>query len=296
LKDTMKRKCVLFASDISAILLLFVLSGPALGQTPAQQPTPAKKADDDDLINPDRPGIADGSTVIGGKKIQIEGGVQLEFRRQDNTTEHTQFVPLLLRIGISKNWEARIEGNSFDHESDRDAAGMTQRSSGLAPFSVGIKYHITDSEGVTHPSLGTIVRIFPAWGEGGFRSHHVQGDWRIAADWDFAPKLKLSLNPNIGVGVYEDNKGKVYTAGLLACTLGYQPTKKLNPFIDFAMTAPEEKAGRTAVIVDGGVAYVVGSNVELDASLGTGTHGNTPPHPFLLFGVSFRANAPWRRK
>ena len=294
----MHRACIRFASKLAVFLLLVTFSHTVdtAGQTPAQQPAQTRKPDDDDLINPDRPGIADGSTVIGAKKIQFEGGLQLEFRHQDSTREHTQFVPLLVRIGITKQWEARIEGNIFDHDTDFEAAGVTQRTSGLAPFSIGLKYHITDSEGVAHPSFGTIVRIFPAWGTGGFRSHHVQGDWRMAVDWDFAPKLKLSLNPNVGVGVYEDNKGRVFPAGLLSCTLGYLPTRKLNPFIDFSLVVPEEKAGKSSVIVDGGVAYTVGRNFELDASLGTGTHGDTPPHPFLLFGVSYRSRAPWSKK
>jgi len=41
-----------------------------------QQPPQPTAGDSDDLINADRPGIADGSTVIGPKRIQIESGVQ----------------------------------------------------------------------------------------------------------------------------------------------------------------------------------------------------------------------------
>ena len=154
---------------------------------------------------------------------------------------------------------------------------------------------IADDE-VGRTSLGAIFRIFPAWGTNDFRTHHVTGDLRLAADWDFAPQLKLSLNPNAGVGVYEDERGKVFAAGLVAVTLNYLPTKKLNPFIDVGLLAPEEHGGKSAFIADGGVAYIVRPNIQLDASVGTGAHGHTPPHPFISLGVSIRTNALRRRR
>lgn len=291
----MKQKNSLFIFYIAALTLSLAFSqaSPASAQSPAsQQPAKPKDTDDQDQINPDRPGIADGSAVIGANKIQLESGFQEEFRHQDQR-EHTLFTPALLRIGINSHLEARIEGNTFTRKTEFDDADMTNHTQGLAPFSFGIKYQIQESDGVTHPSLGVIARVFPAWGSSDFQTHHVTGDLRLAADWDFAQKL--SLNPNVGVGVYEDD-GKLFTAGLFAVTLGYQPTKKLNPFIDIGVQVPEEKGGKSAVIADAGVAYIVGQNVQLDVSAGTGAHGNTPPHPFISFGVSFRANSFGHRK
>ena len=297
----MNRKCDLFAFQVAVVLLLLPFSNalPAAAQSLAQQQRePAKPKDsfDQDLINPDRPGIADGSTVIGAKKIQVESGIQEEFRRQEEIREHTLFIPSLLRIGISSHCEVRIEGNTFTRTSDFDSTGKTNHVSGLAPFSFGLKYQVTDSQGVAHPSMGAIVRIFPKWGTSDFRTHHVTGDLRLAADWDFAPQLKLSLNPNVGVGVYEDDHGKSFAAGLFAVTLNYLPRKKLNPFIDFSLQTPEEKKGKSALIVDWGVAYIVGRNVQLDVSIGTGAHGHTPPHPFASLGISFRTDTFGRGK
>jgi hypothetical protein len=75
---------------------------------------------------------------------------------------------------------------------------------------------------------------------------------------------------------------------LVAVTLNYLPTKKINPFIDMGLQAPEQTAGKASVIFDGGIAYVLGRNIQLDASAGTGAHGVTPPHPFVSFGISYR--------
>lgn len=292
------------ALPVAALLLSILLRSAAAAQSSdnsaqssdnsTQSSADAKKSKqkdeasgEPDLINADRPGIADGSTVVGAKHAQIETGLQAEFRRDGDVREHTQFFPTLLRVGITDRFEARVEGNSLTHTSEIEPGAPTRNSTGLAPFSFGFKYHFTDSKGASHPSLGTIVRVFPAWGTGDFRAHHVAADARLAADWDFAPHL--SLNPNVGISRYEDDQNRTFVAGLFAVTLNYLPTKKLNPFVDMGLQAPEEKAGRSSVILDTGIAYIVGHNVQLDASFGSGAHGRTPPHPFVSFGVSLRS-------
>jgi len=161
-----------------------------------------------------------------------------------------------------------------------------ERISGMGPLSFGFKYHFQDSKGISHPSLGAIVRVFPSWGSGDFATHHVTGDVRLAADWDFAPKL--SLNPNIGIGRFEDDRGRTFTAALVAVTLNYLPTKKLNPFIDMGIQSPERTAGKASVIFDAGIAYILGHNIQLDASAGTGAHGAAPPQPFISARISYR--------
>ena len=246
---------------------------------------------DEDLINADRPGIADGSTVIGPKAFQIESGIQQEFRRSGDVREHTFFIPTLLRFGISSRWEARIEGNTFTRVSTFVSGNPVDEVSGFAPASLGFKFQIYDSKSEHELSLGTIVRVFPTWGSEEFRTQHTTGDIRLAADWKFAPRLKLSLNPNVGIARYEDDEGKLFTAGLIATTLNYLPTNKLNPFVDVGVQAPEMTEGKTAAILDGGIAYIIGQNLQVDASIGTRVHGETSPRPFLAFGISWRWKA-----
>jgi outer membrane putative beta-barrel porin/alpha-amylase len=242
--------------------------------------------DDEDLINADRPGIADGSTVVGPKTFQLESGIQQEFRRSGNIREHTFFAPTLVRFGINSQFEARVEGNTFTRVSTFVSANPINQVSGFAPVSLGFKYQFTDPKSDHKLYLGTIVRVFPTWGSKEFRTQHATGDIRLAADWKFAPCL--SLNPNVGIARYEDDEGKLFTTGLFAVTLNYNPTKKLNPFIDVGIQAPETRGGQTSVILDGGIAYIIGQNLQLDASFGTRVHGETGPRPFLAFGISWR--------
>lgn len=277
-------------SILVAAIFTALWTATALAQSggPHQDSVQPQNAPEPDLINADRPGIADGSTVVGPKTFQIETGVQEEFRRNGDSREHTLFIPSLLRFGIDSHWEVRVEGNTYSRVTSFQSTSTTDQTSGFAPLSLGFKYHIYASNNF---SVGTIVRVFPAWGSKEFRTQHATGDIRLAADWNFAPHLKLSLNPNIGVSKYEDDQGRLFTAGLFAVTLNSNPTKKLNPFIDLGVQWPEVKNGQTSAILDGGLAYIIGSNLQVDAAVGTRVHGETGPRPFIGFGLSWRAKS-----
>lgn len=238
----------------------------------------------DDYINPDRPGIADGSTTVGLGHFQIETALQREFREGGN--DRTTFVPTLFRYGFSKKWEVRVEGNTYTWNKHVDPDQGTTRAHGMAPTSIGLKYNFLDAVGTKQPSLGAILRVFPRSGSGDFRSTRMTGDFRLAADWNFAEKW--SLNPNVGVAIYEDGSKRRYTAGLAAMTLNYNPSKIVNFFIDTGIQTPEEKGGKTSVIVDAGGAYIIGHDIQLDLSIGTAIAGTTGPHPFVSAGFSKR--------
>lgn len=276
------------------VVVVFLLAGtPSAAQTPlGPQPTPVQPAaEDKDLINPDRPGIADGSTVIGRGRFQLETAFQQELRHADGQTDHTHFIPTLFRVGLSPRWEARFESNTFTQDDASGPEDATDHTSAFAPVSFGLKFHLQDSAGVRQPSLGTILRVFPASGTGSLHTTQVTGDLRLAADWDVTPNI--SLNPNAGVAFYEDNENRRFTAALFALTFNYfNDAKTINPFVDIGLQAPETLGAGSSLILDAGVAYLPSRNVQFDVSAGNGAHGRTPPRLFLSVGLSlrFRAN------
>lgn len=233
-------------------------------------------------INADRPGIADGSKVVGDGRLQIEAGVQKETRRAAGISDQRVMAPLLLRAGIGQNWEFRLETNSYVFQSSGDGL----REEGSAPFALGAKFQITDPTDRTAPSIGVIARVMPPSGSGSFRSRRTSGDLRLAADWDFAQNW--SLNPNVGVGRVEDEEGRTFFARTFAATVSYNPTASLNVFVDAGLQSPEKKGGRSSVIVDAGIAYLLTPDVQLDFSAGKGVRGNTSPRGFVSAGISTR--------
>lgn len=262
---------------LAACLLL--LASPALAEPPA-----AGSAQED-LINPDRPGIADGSMVVGTGRFQAEAGLQYEYHSTAQGHLQLVFLPTLLRFGLSDAWELRIEGNSYTWQQTNED-GQQSRTDGFSPASIGAKYHFIDDGGFDRPSVGAILRIFPPAGSGAFHTHRFTGDFRLTADWNFSSEW--SLNPNIGIARIEDINQHTATPGLFAMTLNYNPSPILNFFADTGMQSAETHHGRASVIVDAGTAYIVGRDIQLDASVGWGAAGVTTPRPFVAVGVSKR--------
>ncbi len=240
----------------------------------------AATAQSEDLINPDRPGIADGSTTIRRGVVQIEAGVERDDQRSGGVDQRILSTPALLRYGITDALEIRFEGTGYHR-----ITSTGETSTGWAPASVGMKVHLQEQDAKRHrPSLGVIARLFVPSGSGEFRSGTATGDVRLAADLDLTEHW--SVNPNAGIAFTEGN-GR-FTAALAALTIQYNFTPKLNAFVDGGMQAPEERRGRSSLILDTGTAWLVGRDVQIDASVGWGAHGTTPPRLFWAAGVSRR--------
>jgi hypothetical protein len=248
------------------VLVLLLVATSAFAQTPAP-----------DVIDADRPGLADTSTVVGKGWLQLETGLQWESR----TGETSFYIPTLFRIGVSNRAELRLEGNTITSVHPEGQTAV----SGLAPFSLGFEFAALEPNGRHQPGIGMIARLVPAWGSGEFRASRVTGDVRLALDWDFAPDW--SLNPNAGIGWYESADGR-FAAALAALTLSYSPKPRANMFIDVGIQQPEVGGGTASAIVDGGVAFFLGSNWQFDISTGARVHGETGPRPFIAVGFAVR--------
>jgi hypothetical protein len=252
----------------------------AAADPPDQAPEP---------IQPDRPGIADGSTVIGPGRFQTENGL-LGLRNSAAGGEvRSWFTPTLLRFGLTRRWEARVETNGYSRAS-ASAPGIPEATTaGYSPVSAGTKYQFQEaSEGNGNLSAGMILRVFPPSGSSAFRVRHVNTDLRLAADWGFAKNW--SLNPNVGVARYEDSGAATFVAALFATTLTYGPNNRLQPYIDVASQSPETSAGGTAVLLDGGATYLLDNNTQADFGIGTSLAGSTVPDFFWTVGLSRRFN------
>lgn len=241
-----------------------------------------------DPIDADRPGIADGSHVIGGGWIQLETGYAQERHLDGDLRSRLSNEPTLLRIGLSEWVEARLESNSWNHERVSAPGGFSTTNSGFSPLFLGAKIVLFDPKQSGPLQVATIVRVAPPSGTDEFKSDRTTADIRLVADWQFTPTL--SLNPNLGYGSYEGSDGSLFKTALGALTLSWQPTPRWNPFVDVAYDSREDAGGTWAMIADAGVAYILGCNLQLDVSAGQALHGVTAPKPFVAAGVSVRAD------
>lgn len=59
-------------------------------------------AGEEDYINADRPGLADGSAVVGEGRVQLETGLQRDSRRDGTEPVRSTFIPTLLLEGRAR--------------------------------------------------------------------------------------------------------------------------------------------------------------------------------------------------
>ena len=275
--------------NLASVVIPLALLGIAAPQLQAQT-TQGATADTSqcDLIDADRPGIANGSHVIGVGQIQLETGYQEERHRDDGVPSRLFSVPTLLRFGLTSWVEARIESNTYAHQRFTPDDGPASTSSGFTPIFLGAKIVLYDAKRSGPLQVATIVRVAPPSGTDDFRADRTTADVRFVADWQLSSTL--SLNPNIGYGSFEGSDATLVRTAAAALALNWQPTPRWNPFVDAAWVSREDAGLGWAMVADAGVAFIIGCNLQLDFSAGQSLHGVTQPKPFVAVGISVRAD------
>jgi hypothetical protein len=246
----------------------------------------AHAADDDDTINPDRPGVAESSGTVGKGRVQLETSVQWDRLRDDESHERTLSTPTLLRLGLGEATELRFEtdGRTVTHAVE-PASGERSTQAGYADTSVGFKWHVFDQAG-GRPALGLLVDALLPSGSRDLRGKGVRPSLRVPVEWDLGSGWHVEGTP--GVGVDSDDAGVRYGYGVLAATVDKGITERLHGFAELAAPQIAHAAhGGTQAQVDAGVTWLVNKDCQLDASLVHGLNRRTPDLS-LAFGISVR--------
>lgn len=227
-------------------------------------------------IATDRPDFVESSLTVGAHRVQVETSVAWE---QDGDAR-TFATPTLLRLGVSDQWELRLEGDGWLRST---TAG--ERGSGLADVSVGAKYHVAGS-GERGPSLAWLVHADLPSGDRAFRGHGVRPSVRFVAEWELANDYSLGVMP--GLVRESDDEGRRYTAGILGVVVGKAWTDRFRTFAEVALPQiARANDGGTIATLDLGGAWLLNDDVQLDLAYSAGLNRRTPDHAVTV-GVSAR--------
>ncbi|MEO8382957.1 MAG: transporter [Acidobacteriota bacterium] len=213
-----------------------------------------------EAIAADRPGFADGSSIVGKGIFQVEVGANL-----DQGDDTVLSLPTLFRWGLSDALELRIES---------DVLSLTGGDAEIAPLAAGFKWRFRDGE----VPLSLLASVGLPSGEGSSRSEGFETEVRVVSDIDLGNGF--SFTPNAGVAVAE---GGPFTA-VVAATVGKE-VGAFGPFLDVELRAGD---GDPAMIVDGGVAWIVRNDTQLDVAGGASVLGDDSSDWFLTAGISHR--------
>ncbi len=246
----------------------------------------AALAGETDRISTDRPDYVDSSSVVGEKHLQIETSVQQERNKRDGIRTRNVSTPILMRYGISKNGELRIQTDGrLINRTDDTGTGVQASDHGAADTALSVKWHLADGEDI-HPSLGVIMQADLDTGSLGFRGNGVRPSIRTPIEWELPMQFDVGIMP--GLALDRTDAGRRFASASFGVVLGKAWTDNLRTFVE--LSAPQitqARNGGTQLSFDTGISYLLSNDCQIDTAILRGLNKNTPDTTWTI-GFSFR--------
>ncbi len=227
-----------------------------------------------DEITTDRPDFVESSNVVGKGRFQIETGVAVERNAVAATKDRAITTPTLLRVGLSKDWEFRLESDGRTvYRTEDTSTGINSTTRGYSDLSVGAKWHALDEAG-SRPSVGLLVHVDTATGSTQFRGNGSRPSLRLVAEWELPSEMSLGLMP--GVTFDRDATGNRFTSGIFGAVLGKSWNERFRTFVEVAASKIARTSnGGSVVTFDVGGAYMLSKAWQIDTAMYQGLNHNT---------------------
>jgi hypothetical protein len=245
----------------------------------------SREAEDGAPLVGDRPDFTESASVVG--RLQLETGYTYE---DDGSSEIHTVGELLLRVPAARRLEVRIGVPSWSGtDADEGAAGgesplptgeePADGPRGMTDASLGVKIGLREPgpEG-GGPALALLAgTTLPTGGDVGSDGLHPGG--LLAADVDLSGRVSLGAN----AGVASAEEGGIRYAKLSgSLALGVGLTEEVGLYLEGYGFVPTGDGPASSSVVDGGITWLAGPDLQLDLRLGTGLSG---PSPDVIFGT-----------
>ena len=223
-------------------------------------------------IQTDRPNETESPNAVMKNHLQVENGFSFEKQEDEKTYEIPEIV---MRYGIFKHAEIRIE-SALKINNDEE-----QHSFGIAPVTVGFKYHMLDHKGASIPDLAILGRVSIPWmADKAFKEEYYSPEIRLLAQHELSKTTHLGYNT--GVHYLPDTAQPEYIYSISA---DHSLTKKLKVFVETYGFAVSHRHAQNSA--DAGILFAVNKNLQFDFMAGTGIM-HQYHNKFAELGLSFR--------
>jgi hypothetical protein len=227
----------------------------------------------DEPLESDRPGFTVSTVTVGRGVVQLETGYTytLDNAGGVHQVEH-DFPDTLWRIGMFAEWfEWRIEYNYSIIDTTIDRAPLPplrQHLSGSDDLLLGCKIALTPQEGIL-PQMCLLPQMSVPSGSPGLTAGLVMPGVLWGYEWKL--NEKFTLTGLTAVMRSADDNSAVFTEFDQALSLQCDITKKLQVYDEWYVISPSgQTIERTQHYMDGGFAYHVTNNIQLDIEAGVG--------------------------
>jgi len=214
--------------------------------------------DSAECIVPDRPGVATSPEILSKRTFQIEYGLQYE-KISDRfvTMEKFLFSSLLLRYGVAKDFEVRIQ-TDYALNNEIDSTGKST-SHGMMPLTIGTKISLIKNRKII-PSISLLFNLtLPYVGHKDLRPDNFAPSFLILLSNPISKKLTLCYNYGMAWDGITPEPTQLY-----AISLGINLNNRWNAFIENFGFFHKEAAPK--YYVDGGFTYLINHHLQLDFS------------------------------
>ncbi len=248
--------------------------------------TSAMAAEPDERMATDRPDFVESANVVGKGVFQLETSIAFERNNQLGANSRTWTTPTLLRFGISKSLELRLETDGFTQQNSFGIADGADSQSGVADTSLGIKWHLSDAGETGSPATALLIHLDMDSGSTAFRRNGIAPSVRGVAEWELPGDVAVGVMG--GIVFDRDASGERFQSGILAVTASRPLANNLRGFLELAgRSLAEQRFGGNVVTFDAGVTYSIGKDMQWDASTAFGLNKEAPDYAMAI-GFSIR--------
>ena len=240
----------------------------------------------------DRPDATESTETIPPGHFQLEAGYTFTYDREGDERNKSQTFPeILLRAGISENFELRLAWEGYNINDnlnrierrnlpDRTVENTTQ---GATDLSLGFKWKFYEQDGLI-PHMGIIGEISLPSGSAGLSSGDV--DPAIAYLWayDIDEKWSVGGNVKIASNSIDNERIEVITNTL---SVGYSISDQWAAYLEYFGDYPLEADMQDDHYINGGFTYLINNDLQFDVRAGGGLNDEADDF-FAGVGLSWR--------
>lgn len=232
----------------------------------------------------DRPDQTESAEVVPKGTFQLEAGWTFT-RDEDDVRLETQEVPqTLLRIGLSRRVELRLEWGGYVSSEEESVSGLSTVD-GASDGAVGVKVLLWPGEG-RRPQIAVLVGTSLPVGAETLTSDAADPDVRLLVAHDLSDRLSLGYN----LGVVRASKPSGSSSQLATATLalGIGLADRVAAFVELFGDEPLDRDdGEGSLSFDAGFTWLLSDTLQLDLAGGVGIDGAVADW-FVGVGVSWR--------
>jgi len=233
----------------------------------------AARANAQDIIEPDRPDVTNGTHIVEIGLLQIEMGAQFV---RSTGAQRSFGSPLTARAGLTEWLEARIGTDGFVAQSDG-----TIRQTGIGNTNLGAKVRLWgDPGGVPVLSILPTINFPTSDPEKGFGSGDRDYLLTLLTGTDIGRHWHADVNYGAGaLGAGHDRPH--FVQQLASVSVSVAATDNLNPYAEVFWFSKQDADSGELTAIDAGAVYELGARYAVDWGVQVGVSGS---HDVSVFG------------